>query len=141
VNDVYSWFGWLLKLRRECQAHLEMKKLVIVSGWVSVSCNSLSYSFEMCKEESLLCGIMSLTNNVAGRDSALRCPRRVQRRNIRGSQPFRPLHAGGDAAARPPYHIVPELFVKGIIPLLCAGGLTRVQKRANVWQFRSGIPH
>jgi len=42
-----------------------------------------------------------------GRDSALRCPRRVQRRNVnlrcRGLQESRPLCAGGDTAARFPY--------------------------------------
>ena len=46
---------------------------------------------------------------LAGRDIALRCPRRVQRRNcfdcqyrldIRSAR----YHAGGDGAARHPYH-------------------------------------
>src|SRR5262245_15932440 len=39
------------------------------------------------------------------RDAALRCPRAVQARN-RGplrARSFRPLHAGGDGAARRPY--------------------------------------
>ena len=44
-----------------------------------------------------------------GRDGALRRPRRVQRRNERRDShvphgSFRPLHAGGDIAARCPYH-------------------------------------
>jgi hypothetical protein len=51
---------------------------------------------------------MLLTNK--GRDGALRCPRRVQRRNgllmLKERRPFlvfRPLDAGGDAAARHPH--------------------------------------
>jgi hypothetical protein len=43
-----------------------------------------------------------------GRDGALRCPRRVQRRNIRRDShvldySFSPLNAGCDGAARHPY--------------------------------------
>jgi hypothetical protein len=50
---------------------------------------------------------MSLTNQ--GRDGALRCPRRLQGRigllkKGRQFPVFRPLNAGGDAAARRPYH-------------------------------------
>ena len=42
-----------------------------------------------------------------GSDSALRCPRRVQRRNAEAcshifTNSFRPLNAGGDSAARRP---------------------------------------
>jgi hypothetical protein len=44
-----------------------------------------------------------------GRDIALRCPRRVQRRNsepmiVAGWRQFRPLNAGGDAAAQRACH-------------------------------------
>jgi hypothetical protein len=54
-----------------------------------------------------------------GRDSALRCPRRVQRRNgtrqnVRKS-PFRPLDADGDAAARRLYQIAPLIFLKNTV--------------------------
>jgi len=48
-----------------------------------------------------------------GRDSALRCPRRVERRLNRAASDlrvnaFRPLDAGGDAAARRPYRLALE---------------------------------
>src|SRR5438094_3142239 len=59
-----------------------------------------------------------------GRDGALRRPRRVQRRNERCDpavtrDSFRPLHAGGDIAARCPYQ---RLVRSTSIPYLSAHG-------------------
>src|SRR5439155_18126391 len=51
---------------------------------------------------------LSLVTDYRGRDAALRRPRAVQARNeLVASLPFRPLHAGGDIAARCPYPPLP----------------------------------
>src|SRR5207249_8608958 len=51
---------------------------------------------------------LSLVTDYRGRDAALRRARAVQARNeLVASLPFRPLHAGGDIAARCPYPPLP----------------------------------
>jgi hypothetical protein len=52
-----------------------------------------------------LAGVIKSVGRWVGRDGALRCPRRDQRRNAHLSSraiehSFRPLNAGGDIAAR-----------------------------------------